>query len=433
MSGKRKRNGFLIWIFALTMLCGPLIFASAGDKNPTGKTLPEIRVIMMSGSENEGMKKVADAYTAKTGNPVVVEGQGRGEYHAVLPTQLFSRSAGFDIAWIQNTWLPEFAEAKVLQPLDDYINDPSKTAGDYNIKDVFGVGIYKGKTYAIPTDVSTFFLYYRKDLIKQPPKTWDELYEMAKKYSKATNPNSPTQYAITGDYITGEVLPQTWWNIMWSMGGSVISKSGDVTVNNAATLAAAKYLYKLAKEGLVPPNLSQIGWTDQEDQFINGDAAIIVPGWNAAYFTIPSKKGKYSDQLAATLVPGTRQADGSILRTPYAHSWNFIMNGASKNLDAAWQFMQYATGREGMMVYAKTGFGNPPRASVMGDPEMQKQRPDFALMLETLKYARWADPIVYFNKVFEALDVGLSEMLNLRETPEQALDEAARKIKDAQR
>jgi multiple sugar transport system substrate-binding protein len=276
-----------------------------------------------------------------------------------------------------------------------------------------------------------FFLIYRKDLIKDPPQTWEELFELAKRFRKATNPDSPTPYAITGDYITGETLPQTWWNIMWSMGGQVIDANGNVVVDEDAAVKSAQYLYRLAQEKLVPPNLTQVGWTDHEDQFINGDAAIIVPGWNAAVSTIPAKGGKYADQLASTLIPGTKQPDGSILRTPYAHSWNFVINGASKNPEAAWQFMQYATSKEGMTIYAKTGLGNPPRESVMGGPEIQKERPDFAIMLESLTFAHWADPVVYFNKIFEALDIALSEIINMRQTPEQALEEAARKIREA--
>lgn len=416
----------------LSIMAATLITVSVMDAMAEGSEVPEIRVIMMSGSEHEGMKKVAEAYMEKTGNPVVVEGQGRGEYHAVLPTQLFSRSTGFDIAWIQNTWLPEFAEADALLALDDFLHDESLTASDYNIEDIFGVGVYKGKTYAIPTDVSSFFLFYRGDLIQDPPETWDDVYKLAKEFSRATNPDSPTKYGITGDYITGEVLPQTWWNFMWSMGGEVIDKDGNVVVDQGGALEAGRFMYQLAQEKLVPPNLSQIGWTDQEDQFINGDAAMIVPGWNAAYFSIPSKGGTYANQLKATVVPGVRQSDGTIRRTPYAHSWNFIINGASLHPKEAWQFLQFATSKEGMLIYAKTGFGNPPRASVMGDPEIQKERADFPLLLETLQDAGWADPVVYFNKIFEALDIALAEILNLRQTPEEALKEAARKIREAQ-
>ncbi|TKJ46379.1 hypothetical protein CEE35_00160 [Candidatus Aerophobetes bacterium Ae_b3b] len=412
----------------IILLLGCMFIFTVSGFSIAGAQLPKIRVIMMSGSECDGMQKVAEAYIKETGNPVVVEGLGRGEYHAILPVHLFSASPGFDIAWIQNTWLAEYAEAGVLEPLDEFV----QASEGYNIEDIFGVGRYKGKTYAIPTDVSTFFLFYRKDLIKEPPQTWKELLEVAKKFSKSQNPQSPTKYGITGDYITGEVLPQTWWNIMWSMRGEVIDKSGEVVVNKNGALEAGRYFEKLARMELVPPNLTQVGWDDHINHFVNGDAAMIVPGWNAAYTALPVAGG-FGKYMKATLIPGVKQEDGSIFRTPYAHSWNFVIPAASRHKKAAWEFFKFATSKQGMIIYAKTGLGNPPRESVLMSPEMAEMRPDFLLMGRTLRDAGWFPPVTYFGKIFDALDVALAEIVNLMKSPKDALDRAARLILEAKK
>ncbi len=311
----------ILFVIAILLCTSSILFS---------QEKPAIKVVMMTGPDQEGWSQVAEIYTKETGYPVIVEGQGRGEYHASLPTQLFSRSKAFDIVWILDTWIPEFAEAGVLMPLDEYTQDP-----EYDASDLLPVGVYKGIRYAVPVDYSHFYIYYRNDLIQEAPQTWDELYETANKFSKAINPDSPTKYGITGDYITGEVLPQTWFNILWSFGGDVIDENGNVIVNNEKAIMAAKIWEKWAKEGILPPNITQLGWNDHVDQFVNGDAAIIVPGWNAGYYDIPRHSGPYANSWTAALLPGYKLEDGSINRTIYVQSWSFAVNAASEHKEEA--------------------------------------------------------------------------------------------------
>ncbi len=386
-----------------------------------------VKVIMMTGQDEEGWRILAGQFKQQTGQEVVVEGQGRGEYHSALPTQLFAKANSFDIMHVIDTWVPEFAEAGVLEPLDRWVN----AVPDYDPGDLLPVGVYKGARYAIPVDYSHFYLYYRSDLITQPPQTWDEAYEVATKFSQSANPSSPTKYGITGDYITGEVLPQTWLNVLWPMGGDIIDKDGKVIVNNEQGVAAATMWSKWAKEGLVPPNLSQIGWNDQIDQFANGQAAMILPGWNAAYIFLPDAKGAYSDKWKAALVPGVKQADGSIKRNIYVQSWSFAMNAASPCKEEAAKFLMWGTSKAGLKAFGATGKGMPSRKSVLSDPVLLKQRPDFALAAETFPYVQYAPQITYWSKVFQALDVALADVLNLSAEPKAALDEAAKRIEQA--
>ena len=399
----------------------------APASQPSSSCGRPVKVIMMTGQDQEGWQELADQYKQETGKEVVVEGQGRGEYHAALPTQLLGGATSFDIAHVIDTWIPEFAESGVLEPLDKWVD---ATPG-YDTEDLLPVGVYSGKRYAIPVDYSHFYLYYRSDLIDNPPQTWDEVYEVARQFSQSTNPSSPTKYGITGDYITGEVLPQTWLNLLWPMDGDIVDASGNVTVDSDQAVQAASVLYQWAKEGLVPPNLAQIGWNDQIDQFVNGQAAMILPGWNAAYIFLPDAKGPYSDKWEATLVPGVKQADGSVKRVIYVQSWSFAMNAASPCKEEAAQFLMWGTSSEGLKAFGATGKGMPSRRSALSDPELQKQRPDFALAVETFPYVRYAPQITYWSKVFQALDVALADILNLRAEPKVALDEAAVRIRQA--
>ena len=40
---------------------------------------------------------------------------------------------------------------------------------------------FESKLYAAPFNTNTQLLWYRKDLVKKPPKTWDEMIEQSPK------------------------------------------------------------------------------------------------------------------------------------------------------------------------------------------------------------------------------------------------------------
>src|SRR5881296_1045554 len=131
-------KGWARWVLvcAATIAVGAAGFASSGAAAPPVK----VKMILMTGQESIAWAKVADEYRKETGHEVVVEGQGRGEYHSALPTKLFGKSTGFDLFFMLDTWLAEFAKAKVVEPLSKYV----AAAPGYEASDLLPVGVYQG-------------------------------------------------------------------------------------------------------------------------------------------------------------------------------------------------------------------------------------------------------------------------------------------------
>ena len=79
-------------------------------------------------------------------------------------------------------WTAEFAAKGWLQPLKD------KMALDTSamLKPTVEAASYKGTLYAAPESSDGGILYYRKDLVPTPPKTWDEMMSMCS-IAKANN------------------------------------------------------------------------------------------------------------------------------------------------------------------------------------------------------------------------------------------------------
>ena len=148
-------------------------------------------------------------------------------------------------------WTPEFAEAGWLRELkgaekedalDDVLTGPAASVK------------WKGKMYGIPTNTNVQLLWYRKDLVPNPPKTWDEMIAMAKK-SRPGEGNILEQ----GQKYEGYVV---WFNnLVASAGGKIVNAEGRPTLN-AAAVKAAQIIHDVANSGRADPSLS----TAQEDQ-----------------------------------------------------------------------------------------------------------------------------------------------------------------------
>jgi len=395
------------------------------------EALPLVKVVIMSGPEADGMKTVAQAYTDITGNPVEIVEQGRDTYLTLIPTQLLAGTDAFDLAFIQSTMVGELAQAEAILPLTPYLDALSaEEAQDVDVDDVLVPAMYDGAIYGLPTDISTLFLFYRSDLIPEPPDTWEETLELAREFSQSQNSDSPTPYGLAFDGVPGESLPETFYNVMWSFGGEVVDESGSVAVDQAGAVEAGEFWQTLAEEELVPPEILSWGFGEVLAAIESGEVAMAVPAWNAMYPIVLNGTSEFKDVIKVASVPGVEQDDGSILRVPYTHSYFFALNSASMNLDAAFKFLAWATGKEGGLIYAKAG-GAPSRKSVFTSEELADARPEFPLMLESLEMAKLGPPICYWPEHIDAMNTALASILDLSQTPQDAFSNAAETMRQA--
>ena len=413
------------WIRRL-VLCVVAVLAVSLTVGLEAAKAPVVLVIR-TGPEADGLRIVAQEFTKDTGIPVQINELGRQGYEYTLTTQLVAGTDAFDVAFYPGWLVGEVVSADALEPLNAFMekSDPKVFDKD-DLLVTYGLG---DKIYAIPTDVSVHFLYYRTDLIEDPPDTWDEYFEVAKQFTKSVNPDSPTAFGAGFSAHAGEEGPKMFASFMWSMGGSIMDEAGNVGLDNPGAIATAEYYVKLHKAGVITPDILSWSYPNVLDAMRAGTIAMGGPFWNAAYAEILNSASPYKDSIAVTLVPGVKQPDGSILRTPFWHGWTLVLNSQSRRKDSAWEFLSYATGKKGGAIYAESGGGTPARRSVLGDPELQKKRPEFALVLETLNIAQAEPMMAFYSSYSDALNVAISNLLTGRATPEAAMREAAGKVR----
>lgn len=398
---------------------------------PAAHAAEKVVVMVRTGVEADAIKAVAQAYSKATGRPVETMEIGRSGYYATLHTQLVAGTDALDLAQANDADVGVLAEARAIAPIGAYLDDPRHTdPKTFDPKDIAFTYSYRGQTYAVPFDVSTHFLYYRRDLVRTPPATWDEYFEEAKRWTRRYQEKSPTLFGASFTALAGSEQPKVFYSIMWSMGGFLIDEQGRVGVDSPGAVAAAEFYAKLRDAKVIPPDIASWGFSNVKDALETGAVAMAAPYWNAAYPMIKSGKSPLRDQIALALVPGVRKPDGSIYRTPFQQGKVLLLNAASKRKDHAWAFYRYLTSKEGMRIMTQAG-GTPSRYSLLRDPSLQP-REYHELMEASLKIAKGDPAPPFYLKQHEAMNTALSNIVAGKGEVKASLTHAAETIRRLQ-
>lgn len=175
----------VIFVCCLLFIFGCLIFSSgkfsvSSEHNKT----PKVTVRFASwGSESEvGILKPVLADFEKENPGIKVDFMHIPQNYFQKIHLLFASNMPPDVIFINNQYLPIYANAGVLEELDKY---PDFNFGEFYDKAVSALG-YKGKFYAVPRDISTLVIFYNKDLfdkynVEYPKENWtyDEFLKTA--------------------------------------------------------------------------------------------------------------------------------------------------------------------------------------------------------------------------------------------------------------
>lgn len=141
-----------------------------------------------------------------------------------------------------------------------------------------------GEWYAVPNCDAAPVLAYRKDLLKaagydNPPKTWDELVEVA----KATTKDGVYGLGMfTGDNILTDQIISSF---MSAAGGKMLDEQGNVALNSPENVEALKYMVDLVQvHKVVPPSAND--WKYGDDVNVLGAGKVAMDIMWAGYGTL---------------------------------------------------------------------------------------------------------------------------------------------------
>src|SRR3989475_7687898 len=173
----------------------------------------------------DNINKFQGAYNGAI--PVKLNDAPWPQYHETMVNRLSSKTA-LHVLYNGGDWLPEFARAGWVVPLEDYL----PRARTFYAPKIVGYALqdmtYNGKMYGLPyyADITTF--QYNAQLLKdkgvaKPPATWEELADQAK-FLRGKGIESPIAFEFAAE------LPTTHDNftaMMFCPGGQAVDKDPD--------------------------------------------------------------------------------------------------------------------------------------------------------------------------------------------------------------
>lgn len=277
-----------------------------------------------------------------------------------------------------------------------------------------------GKTLGLPMAAGSRVLYYRKDKIKTPPKTFEEMLEMAKKIHDPAN-------KFYGIGVVGQRYVENvdFVYTLYGNGGKYFETNADgtigkSTVNSPEGIQALSYINDLVnKHKVTQPGVSAYGRDEVQDLFLSGKLGFFMMGaatagllekanvdfeWGVA--PMPYFEGKQRsslvvfDLLTMFKRPGNHKSVGKFLDFFYQDEWRLPFD---KNV------------------------GFPPVTKSLADNEAFKT-PIFKALIESNPNAKSWPLIAEWRESNDILWENFEEVFQGLSSPEEALNSAAKRI-----
>jgi trehalose/maltose transport system substrate-binding protein len=319
-----------------------------------------------------------------------------------------SHSSSFDVAMIDVVWPGAFAP--YLLDLKPKLGSQAKLhAPGIVANDTVG-----GHLVAMPWFGDFGILYYRTDLLKKygyssPPKTWTQLFAMAKKIQDGEQSSNPqfSGFVFQGNSYEGLTCDALEW-IASSNGGNIID-GGKVTINNPRA-AAVLDLFRNNIGKTTPRGVTSYQEGEAHTAFVTGNAAF-MRNWPYAYsIAADPKQSKVVGNFSVTTLP--HGAGGTSVGT--VGGWQLAVNKYSKHPDASIEFVRYMTSPAVEKFDAITNTNVPTIASVAKDKAVVKANPYLKPEIATVK--RVTRPASYlkthYNEGSKDIYQGISQILN---------------------
>ncbi|MDQ0925096.1 multiple sugar transport system substrate-binding protein [Pseudarthrobacter sp. W1I19] len=338
------------------------------------------------------------------------------QQHDDLVQHFQAKQSDYDVVSVDVIWTAEFAAKGWLQPLKDKMAiDTSKM-----LKAPVEASTYKGTLYAGPKDSDGGILYYRKDLVPTPPKTWDEMMSMCS-IAKANNIG-----CYSGQYKQYEGLTVNASEAINSAGGSVLDDQGKPSLNTPEAKAGLENLVKAYADGNIPQEAITYQEEESRRAFQSGNL-LFHRNWPYIYSLITTEgSSAVKDKFAMAPLPGK---DGPGASSLGGH--NAAISVYSKNKATALDFIKYIETEENQKFFANQASLAPILTSVYEDKELVAKLPYLSVLQTSIQNAVPRPVTPFYPAVTKAIQENAYAALKGEKPVETALSDMQKSIESS--
>jgi len=423
--------------------------ARAADYNWKAHAGTELKLLLNKHPYADALIADLDSFRHLTGMNVMFDIFPEDVYFDKVTAVLSSRSSAYDalMTGAYQTW--QYGPAGWLVDLNDYLKDSAKVAPNYNWEDVLpnlrasdswsGIpgdapGGPRAKQWALPWGFELYSISYNQRIFDKlkltPPKNMIELMDTAAKITKDAR----------GPYGIGVRGSRSWATIHPGfLSGCTNYGAHDFVVQGGRLKAAMN-----SKEGKLwhelfvkmvqdsgPKNWATYTWYEVGNDLGAGASGMIYDADILGYFMNGPGTKEHGHIAFAPIAPNPNMDHP----TSNVWIWSLAMSNFSQKKDAAWTFLQWATGTDHTLFGArKKDQVDPVRNSIWKDREFRERIAEgypgyMAQYAATVPDARiYFTPRPLFFNVATDWSAALQRMVANQVPVDEALDQLADSI-----
>ena len=329
-----------------------------------------------------------------------------------------AKDPNYDVVSVDVIWTAPFAAQGWIEPLKgQYAIDTGKL-----LPATVKAATYGGTLFAAPFTSDGGMLYYRKDLVPTPPKTWDEMIADCSKKTSGMG-------CYAGQYANYEGLTVNAAEAVNTAGGVFVKEDGKTpNVDTPEAKKGLDFLVNGFKQGYIPKEAISFMETQSLNAFQTGKLLFMRQWPYAVAILNTASNSAVKGKFGIAPLPGLT-ADKPGASSLGGHSW--AMSTYSKHKATDLDFMKFAESDE-VQKYMLTQASNAPTVTALySDPTLVAKAPYLPVLLQSIQNAVPRPVTPFYPAVTKAIETNVYAALQGQKSSEQALKDLQAAINSA--
>ncbi|MBC9727309.1 ABC transporter substrate-binding protein [Streptomyces sp. TRM68367] len=334
-----------------------------------------------------------------------------------LVRRLAAEDTSVDIMGLDVTWAAEFAEARWIR---EWTGRAKQQATEGTLRVPLQTATWKDKLYAVPYNTNTQLLWYRNDLVPNPPRTWAEMLDMARDLAQQGKPH---YVEIQGAQYEGLTV---WFNsLINSAGGSILNEDATEPSLGPPAVRAAQIMRDLANSPAADPSLPN-QMEDQNRLAMESGVAAFEINYPFVY---PSMRANNPELFKNFRWAPYPRVDADRPSRPTIGGIDLAVSAYSRNPGPAFEAALCLRNRENQLRAALTGGLPPTMRGLYDEPSFIRDYPFAKTVLAALESASVRPITPAYQNVSIAVSHTLSPPAAI--SPESSVDTIREQIDQA--
>ncbi|WP_433196777.1 ABC transporter substrate-binding protein [Nocardia sp. CA-107356] len=399
---------------SVALLAATFTSACSNDSggNPSGQNLtgrgPITYVEGKDTTETGAVKQLIERWNASHPDEQVTfkeQSNDASQQYDDLVEHMRSKQSTYDVVALDVPWTAEFAAKGWIQPLKDTFSLDTSAL----LSPTVASATYNNTLYAAPRNTNGGLLFYRKDLVPNPPKTWSEMLAQC----PIAKQNNIGCYA--GQLAPYEGLTVNAAEAINAYGGTFVGANGKTpTVNTPQARAGLKVLVDAYKNGDIPKEAITFKEPESANAFNTGKL-LFMRNWPSTFGDAGSESSAVKDKFGVAPLPGENGVGASTLG-----GYNAAISAFSKNKATALDFLRFLISEDAQHIVAAGALPSV-RASMYDDPALIAKMPYLPALKDSIANAVPRPVTPFYPAVSKAIQDNAYAALNGTKSVDDAI------------